>query len=141
MTPYRYRHYEKLLRHVRQDGISVRHTNADPLNPYSSGSDCYSMHQSIWIGRKGYLRIRILVLAHEYGHCLSRRRGGGLTLGHALFRIKDAKHERVVVAEEHRAFRMGFAALKKLKIPIDPEMLHARRVLMVVCAENELTGP
>jgi len=128
---YRLYQYERVLRAIRNDGIRVRHLNKSFL---ASGCNCHSRFPLIFVGNQGTIRFRLLALSHEYGHCLSIRRGDGLSMREAIFSrfnyIGSKKHAARLLREERRAFRFGFAFLRSSGIAVDDEMLRARRILI-----------
>jgi hypothetical protein len=128
---YTQKHIDQMLSLIRKDGVSVKLIQASPLD---SKSYPYNFYPSIILGTKGMKHLILLALCHEYGHVLSVRSGKCLKRSTAMFYamniIRSKKDGKAILAEERRAFRLGFKVLRDNGIPIDEDMQYARDVLI-----------
>ena len=120
-----------MLSLIRKDGITVKLIQSPPLD---SKSHPYNFYPSIILGTKGMKHLILLALCHEYGHILSVRSGKGLPRSTAMFYamniVRSKRDGKAILAEERRAFRLGFKLLRDDGIPIDEDMRYARDVLI-----------
>ena len=131
---YTKRHYDKLAKLITD--ADVRITEKPNKHFYEeSWSNCFFLHgQTITLGTKSPWWITIATLAHEFGHCLSVREGGGCSQGDMMnYRfgvIVNHTHAKRLIEEERRAWRFGFKFMRDNSIPVDAKMINARRVLV-----------
>jgi hypothetical protein len=128
---YTQKHIDQMLSLIRKDDVSVELIQEPPL---VSKSSPHNFHPRITLGIKGMKHLILLALCHEYGHVLSVRSGKGLKRSTAMFYamniIRSKRDGKAILAEERRAFRLGFKVLRDNGILIDEDMKYARDVLI-----------
>lgn len=127
---YTQKHIEKMMKVIRNNGVSIRTKKEHPLD---SGSSCFALDPYIILGIRGPKWMMLAALVHEYGHCLSVQQGTKLTRGTMMMCrmgvILSKKEVKLLTEEERTAWNLGFNELRANGIVVDKDLQRLRRIL------------
>jgi len=121
---------------ILSDIIREEHLTSIRLRPKKSAmsSYCSVKGQSITIGTKDTKLRILLAMSHETGHLLSARQGHSIPSRTGILYnwgvLLNQKDGAKILAEERRAFRLGFSLMEENGIEVSEEMLSLRDELM-----------